>query len=60
VAESASAGLGDHKLAAGEFSVMRHSSSAPSGLKMAVSPSIVAMPLPSPSFALGPCGVLYS
>ena len=30
------------------FSAMRHSSSAPSGLKMAVSPSIVAMPLPSP------------
>jgi len=28
------------------FSVIWHSSSAPSGLKMAVSPSIVATPLP--------------
>jgi hypothetical protein len=30
------------------FSVIWHSSSAPSALKMAVFPSIVAMPLPSP------------
>src|SRR5438045_621222 len=42
------------------FRVIAHSSSAPSGLKIAVSPSICAMPLPSPVLAIGPAGDLYS
>ena len=42
------------------LNVIWHSSCEPSGLKIAVSPSMVAMPLPSPSLAIGPCVVLYS
>jgi hypothetical protein len=43
-AEVAPGGLCDDKVVALEFGVIRQSASAPSGLKMAVSPWIAAMP----------------